>query len=71
MYVRAVPDKVTVEPSDADKLLAVNVVPVCTLLAGVPLSAVIPPMVGLKIKTDFMYASDVEAKPKIAVLPPV
>ena len=51
--MRAVPDKVTVDPSDADKLLEVRVVPACTALALVPLAAVVPPTVGLKINTDF------------------
>ena len=47
------PDKVTVEPSDADRLADVIVVPDWTALALVPLAAVVPPTVGLKINTDF------------------
>jgi len=48
-----VPDKVTVDPSDADRLVGVIVVPDWTALAFVPLVALVPPMVGLKINTDF------------------
>ena len=45
-------DKVTVDPSNADKLVAVNVVADWTALAFVPLSAVVPPTVGLNISSD-------------------
>ena len=47
------PVKVTVEPSDADRLVGVIVVADWTALALVPLAAVVPPTVGLKINTDF------------------
>ena len=64
------PDKVTVDPSAADKLVDVRSVLVCTALAFVPFNAVVPPTVGLNISWDFAYASDVLAKPKIAALDP-
>ena len=44
--------KLTVEPSAAERLEAVNNVAVCTALALVPLMAEVPPTVGLKMSTD-------------------
>ena len=43
--MRVVPDKITVEPSDAAKLAEVNTVFACTAFA-------FPPIVELKISTD-------------------
>ena len=69
--MRAVPDKVTVVPSVADKLDEVNVVPVCTALALVPFAAVEPPTVGLNTNTDFAYANEGADRPNVAVALPV
>ena len=52
-----------VEPSDAERLAAVNAVAVCTWLALVPFVVVVPPTVVLKINTDRAYAVDEDVKP--------
>ena len=52
MYLEPAGTTVTVEPSEADTLAAVSRVLVCTALAFVPLLAVVPPTVELKINTD-------------------
>ena len=55
--------KLTTDPSAADMLAAVNTVAVCTALALVPLAAVLPPTVGLKMSTDRAYATELAVRP--------
>ena len=71
VYVRPAGVTVTVEPSVVETLLAVSAVLDCTALAFVPLLVVLPPTVGLNIKTDLTYASEVVVTPKLAEIEPV
>ena len=71
MYLRPAGENVTVEPSEVDKLAAVNAVAAWTALALIPFVAAEPPTVELNINTDLAYATDGADKPNVAVLVPV